>query len=563
MCKKIIFLAVFLLFSLSKVNAETITLNYKVDPNDWCIGPSCNYRFGKLDIIQDGRMLYRETFGNHAYDTCAKGKIPVEISNEKDYLVITESHPVRGCGLRYFIRKDGSGGYTQTLNGGVWKNQDLERILTPEKLGSLKSLEKYATATNSNATSIADASLSNNKPVVGLQQPNISQATQEADRLALENRIREQVRLELEVKAKEQARLDQEAKLKEQARIQQDAKAKEQIRLQLEAKAQEQARVDQEAKLKEQARIQQDAKAKEQIRLELEAKAQEQARMDQEAKLKEQSRIVEDSNRLASQKKKDEEFAKLQNELDQLKKQLSSTQNLGARKALVIGNDSYRSVTRLQNAREDAKAVAEMLTFAGWKVSLKLDLTEKEMKTALRSFKNDINPGDETTFFYAGHGVQFGTSNYLLPIDTSGDSEEQVRDDAIPLQRILDDMIEKKAKFTLALLDACRDNPFKTAGRSIGGGTRGLAPTSAATGQMVVFSAGNGQQALDNLGGNDKNKNGLFTRIFLQEARKKGQTIDLTIKNVRSEVARLARSVGHDQVPAIYDQVLGDFYFMK
>jgi len=97
--------------------------------------------------------------------------------------------------------------------------------------------------------------------------------------------------------------------------------------------------------------------------------------------------------------------------------------------------------------------------------------------------------------FYAGHGVQLGAANYILPIDVDGDNEEQLKDEAIPLQRILDDMSERKVKFTLAVLDACRDNPFKGKGRSIGGGARGLAPTSAATGQMVVFSAGTGQQA--------------------------------------------------------------------
>jgi hypothetical protein len=498
---KYFFAVVFLSTTLSNLNAETFSLNYTVDKiMIGSCGGRCGFKSatsGILKIIHDGKNLYREIYGfsdlgnGFANDICAKARSPVEISNEDDFLIITESHPVGGCGLRYFVKKDGLGGFTQALEAGVWKNQNLERDLTPQKPGTLKALEKYVTATTLSANPIANVSSPNNNRVIGSQQPNNNQVIPEAERMTLENRIREQVRLELEAKVKEQAR------------------------------------------------------------------------MDQQAKLKEQSRIMEDADRLASQKKKDDEFAKLSNELEQLKKQLSSSQNLGARKALVIGNDSYRSITRLQNAKEDAKSIAEMLAYAGWKVTLKLDLTEKEMKTALRNFKNDVNPGDETTFFYAGHGVQLGASNYLLPIDTSGDSEDQVRDDAIPLQRILDDMIEKKAKFTLALLDACRDNPFKTAGRSIGGGTRGLAATSAATGQMIVFSAGNGQQALDNLGNNDKNKNGLFTRIFLQEVRKKGQTVDLTIKNVRSEVARLAKSVGHDQVPAIYDQVLGDFYFMK
>ena len=231
------------------------------------------------------------------------------------------------------------------------------------------------------------------------------------------------------------------------------------------------------------------------------------------------------------------------------------------RKALVIGNDSYKSVAKLLNAREDARTMASNLTSVGYQVTLKLDLSEKEMKAAMRTFASQVQGGDEVLFFFAGHGVQLGSTNYLLPTDIGGESEAQVRDEAIQLQRILDDMSDRKAKFTLAMIDACRDNPFKSSGRAIGG--RGLAPTTAATGQMVIFSAGTGQQALDKLNNADKNKNGLFTRVFVQEMQKPSQSIDRVVKNVRNQVAELAKSVGHEQVPAIYDQVLGDFYFKK
>lgn len=233
----------------------------------------------------------------------------------------------------------------------------------------------------------------------------------------------------------------------------------------------------------------------------------------------------------------------------------------GNRRALVIGNDTYKTVAKLSNAREDARTIAANLTSVGYQVTLKLDLNEKEMKTALRNFASQVQGGDEVLFFFAGHGVQLGATNYLLPTDIIGDSEAQVRDEAIQLQRLLDDMSERKAKFTLAMIDACRDNPFKSSGRAIGG--KGLAPTTAATGQMVIFSAGTGQQALDKLSASDKNKNGLFTRIFIQEMQKPNQSVDRVVKNVRNQVAELAKSVGHEQVPAIYDQVLGDFYFKK
>jgi len=239
----------------------------------------------------------------------------------------------------------------------------------------------------------------------------------------------------------------------------------------------------------------------------------------------------------------------------------SSMTNMVNRRALVIGNDTYKSVAKLLNAREDARAMASNLTSVGYQVTLKLDLNEKEMKAAIRTFANQVQGGDEVLFFFAGHGVQLGATNYLLPTDIGGESEAQVRDEAIQLQRILDDMSDRKAKFTLAMIDACRDNPFKSSGRAIGG--RGLAPTTAATGQMVIFSAGTGQQALDKLNNADKNKNGLFTRVFIQEMQKPSQSIDRVVKNVRNQVAELAKSVGHEQVPAIYDQVLGDFYFKK
>ncbi len=328
----------------------------------------------------------------------------------------------------------------------------------------------------------------------------------------------------------------------------------------------------------------------------------ERARLEKEKSLAEEKRIAQELTKVqALEKEKADLITKLQQEKDarekaaaakptndearilalrkELEKEIrASIQNESAaspsaskakqappifanRKALVIGNDSYQKVTPLVNAREDAKVVAESLTSLGYKVSLKLDVTEKQFKSELRTFKAQIQPGDEVAIFYAGHGVQIASTNYLLPIDIGGQNEEETKDEGISLQRLLDDMTEKSAKFTLAMIDACRDNPFKGSGRSVGG--RGLAPTTAATGQMIVFSAGTGQQALDKLGPNDKSKNGLFTRVFVKEMQKAGVSVDRVVRNVRTEVVALAKSVGHDQVPAIYDQVVGEFYFKQ
>lgn len=367
---------------------------------------------------------------------------------------------------------------------------------------------------------------------------------------------------------------------------------KERLFLQAQALQQEQQLQAEANSLRNQRKFEEEARIKEQLRLAQEVNIKEAERLAREATEKERSRLAElqRTQELAKgeqdERKRDRELLQqLSAELARLRAEAAAVAAAAApsalsarppvadiqtpepvyanRKALVMGNDSYKAVAKLENAREDARLMAQSLTQVGYQVTLKLDLTEKDMKAALRSFKNQVEAGDEVAIFYAGHGVQLANSNYLIPIDVAGQDEDQIKDESIALQRLLDDMSDKKVKFTLAMIDACRDNPFKSKGRALGGGARGLAPTTAATGQMVVFSAGSGQQALDKLGPTDKDKNGLFTRIFVREMQKPSVTIDRVVRTVRAEVVKLARSVGHDQVPAIYDQVVGEFYFKK
>lgn len=362
---------------------------------------------------------------------------------------------------------------------------------------------------------------------------------------------------EEKISEKELQRLALYDEPKEKARIDQDLKQNEKIRLLAEQKANDQRRLIEETKLKDQQRLALEAQQKEQLRISLESKQKDQERLYAEQKAKELLITAEAKARANAV-----ELAKLKEELASMRfRKEDVVPEPTNRKALVIGNDNYYSVPKLANARQDANAIGKTLSELGYKVMVKNDLNEKDMKATLRQFKNDLDGGDEVVIFYAGHGVQLGAANYLLPTDIKGESEDQVRDDAIQLQRLLDDMNEKRVKFTLAMIDACRDNPFPKSGRAIAG--RGLAPTTAATGQMIIFSAGSGQQALDKLGPNDKNPNGLFTRMLLSEIRKPGVRVDNMIRDVRRKVVDAARSVGHEQVPAIYDQVVGDFYFNK
>ena len=397
------------------------------------------------------------------------------------------------------------------------------------------------------------------KQLDGISPLGVMEANKAADK-KLQDELIKQKRLESEQKElAEKARLEKEKVLAEEKRIAQEIAQKGQ----LDKDAANKVRADKEKALAEEKRIAQELAKVQALEKE---KADLIAKLQQEKEAREKalsSKAVSDEARILALRKELEKEIRASIQTETAGKTSNTSPTVYAnRKALVIGNDSYQKVTPLVNAREDAKVLSESLSSLGYKVTLKLDVTEKQFKSEIRSFKGQVQPGDEVAIFYAGHGVQINSTNFLLPVDIGGQNEEEIKDEAVSLQRLLDDMNEKGAKFTLAMIDACRDNPFKGAGRSVLGG-RGLAPTTAATGQMIVFSAGSGQQALDKLGPSDKSKNGLFTRVFVKEMQKPGVTVDRVVRNVRSEVVSLAKSVGHDQVPAIYDQVVGEFYFKK
>jgi formylglycine-generating enzyme required for sulfatase activity len=231
-----------------------------------------------------------------------------------------------------------------------------------------------------------------------------------------------------------------------------------------------------------------------------------------------------------------------------------------ARLALVIGNDDYVNVRRLRNAAADADTMAAALRKVGYTVTLQKNRDLRQTKDDVRAFRDRVAGGDEVVLYFSGHGVQLGSDNYLLPVDVRSESESQVRDDGLSLSAVLRDMRGARPALTLAVIDACRNNPFEGRGKAIG--EQGLTGVAGASGQMVIYAAGEGQKALDRLSDTDPVKNGLFTRVFVKEMERPGVPIDQVLKNVRVEVHRQAQTVRHEQVPAIYDQVLGNYYFV-
>jgi hypothetical protein len=233
---------------------------------------------------------------------------------------------------------------------------------------------------------------------------------------------------------------------------------------------------------------------------------------------------------------------------------------MGSRIALVIGNDSYLNVVALERAGSDANSMARELGKAGFEVMLHRNLNYRSMVKAIDALKSKINGGDQVVVFFAGHGVQIRAGSYLLPVDIEIASETIVEKTAYSLNDLTEMLSAAKSSFALVIVDACRDNPLKLNGRSIGG-AGGLNAIEPPKGQMVVYSASRGQQALDKLDSKDLNPNGVFTREFVSRMNRSGLRIDDLVHEVQDAVETLARTVNHEQRPAVYSEARGSFYF--
>ena len=232
---------------------------------------------------------------------------------------------------------------------------------------------------------------------------------------------------------------------------------------------------------------------------------------------------------------------------------------------LVIGNNSYRSFPKLDKAVNDARSIRQELDARGFDVVYVENGDRRATLASIDRFVEKLDSNSTAVVFYAGHGMEIDGFNYVIPIDLPkpvGDQAAQIAEYSINQTVLISRISSKKPKFTLAVFDACRSIlPRK---RSMEGGRRGLAPPSGdASGVMIVYSAGSGQEALDGLSSPDPDPNGLFTREFLKAIRVPGKTVQEVINQTKISVFSQAQKVPHDQIPAVYDQSIGgsDFVF--
>ena len=129
------------------------------------------------------------------------------------------------------------------------------------------------------------------------------------------------------------------------------------------------------------------------------------------------------------------------------------------RVALVIGNSAYRYAPKLENPKNDAADLSNALRTLGFEVIEGKDLDRKGMEDAIGQFTDKIKTAKLAAFFYAGHGLQIDSENYLVPIDGRIERVADLNTNAVSLRYILG-QLEKDQRVNLLFLDACRDNPL-------------------------------------------------------------------------------------------------------
>lgn len=219
--------------------------------------------------------------------------------------------------------------------------------------------------------------------------------------------------------------------------------------------------------------------------------------------------------------------------------------------ALVIGNAAYREAP-LKNPANDARDIAAALTRLGFDVILRTDATLPQMEQAIDTFYARLKQGGTGLFYFAGHGLQVGGVNYLVPVGARLQSESDARFQTVDAGRVLGKMEDAANGLNIVILDACRNNPFA---RSFRSAAQGLAKMDAPTGSLIAYATAPGSVAADGEG-----RNGVYTRNLLRHLGTQGLSVEEMFKRVRLGVVADTQKT---QVPWEASSLTGDFRFAE
>jgi hypothetical protein len=221
------------------------------------------------------------------------------------------------------------------------------------------------------------------------------------------------------------------------------------------------------------------------------------------------------------------------------------------RLALVIGNSDYSNGTSLKNPVNDANLMEATLKDLGFKVIKQINTSKDTILSTIRKFSRELSNYNVALFYYAGHGVQVDGVNYLIPTDAKLANKDDCKWEAVAVSTVTDEFKRNSTNTNIVILDACRNNPYRSWARGGEAGFKALEPIN---GTIISFSTSEGATAADGNGAN-----GLFTEELVKQM-VIPQQIESVFKKTRVEV--MSKSKGQ-QMPTEWSYLTGDFYFKK
>jgi hypothetical protein len=217
-----------------------------------------------------------------------------------------------------------------------------------------------------------------------------------------------------------------------------------------------------------------------------------------------------------------------------------------SRIALVIGNSTYRNVPALPNPANDAREIGASLERIGFSVTRVANGSFDDIRRALLDFSRRSRGADMAVLFYAGHGIEVGGENWLIPVDAELKSDTDTEHEAISLRSVVL-AVAGARELGLVILDACRNNPFVAKmQRSIRTRAveRGLTRVEPADNVLVAYAAKDGTTAADGAG-----QHSPFTVALLKHIETPGLEVSFLFRQVRDDVMAATQ---REQQPFIY-----------
>ncbi len=226
---------------------------------------------------------------------------------------------------------------------------------------------------------------------------------------------------------------------------------------------------------------------------------------------------------------------------------------INKRVALVIGNANYK-FGPLKNPVNDAREMAKALRSVGFDVIKKENASWEAMDQAITAFKKKLGKGVVGLFYFSGHGIQIDDKNYLIPVDLPELAQRHVKFRSIFAGDVLSAMQSTNNSMNIVILDACRNNPFKSLNKGM---KKGLARAeNIPTGTLIAYATSPGDTAADGDGKNSPYTAGLLAHIY-----EPNLAIELMFKRVRNTVVQ---KTGNSQTPWESSSLKGDdFYFVS